>query len=178
MKQRSYLLLATPFLIVFVVACVCSGSGTTPTIVSTAAPDQPTTAADQPTAAVEPTSAPAQATTYNVGDVVQVKDQTIVMNSAEISNGILKANFTVENTGATNLTVSSVLSFTVKDNDGTKLEQDIFDCGGSGLDGDVLVGDKLRGDICWKVTTASPFKIYYQAELFDSASTVVWVVSQ
>ncbi len=38
-----------------------------------------------------PTSAPVTAQVYKVGDIVQIKDQTIVLNSAEIQNDILKA---------------------------------------------------------------------------------------
>jgi len=123
-----------------------------------------------------PNSAPAQVTTYKIGDLIQVGDGTIVLNSATIQNGILKANFTVENKGASDMNVSSMLSFSAKDNEGTKLEQEIFDCG-TGLDGKVLPNDKLKGDICYKGVTSTPVKIYYEAELFSSGA-VVWEITQ
>lgn len=122
-------------------------------------------------------SSSAQYQTYNIGDVVQIRDQTIVMNSAAVEGGILRANFTIENKGNTSTTISSLLSFEAKDSDGSKLEQEIFDCGSSSLDGDILPGDKLKGDICWKATTAAPFKIYYQANVFSSGA-IVWIVGQ
>ena len=123
-----------------------------------------------------PTSTPVTLQTYGVGDVIQVQEHTIVMNSAEISGGQLKANFTIENNGAEEITVSSLLSFEAKDDEGTKLDQEIFDCGSS-LDGSVLAGDKLKGDICWSGATTSSCKIYYEAELFGSGA-VVWRVEQ
>jgi hypothetical protein len=69
-----------------------------------------------------------------------------------------------------------MLSFTAKDSEGTKLEQEIFDCG-SGLDGKVLPGDKLKGNICWSGATTNTVKIYYEAELFSSGA-VVWEVTK
>jgi hypothetical protein len=97
------------------------------------------------------------------------------LNSAQNQGGILKANFTIVNKGSSDLNVSSLLSFDSKDNDGTKLESAMFDCGSSSLDGKILAGDKLKGDICWKSTSLAPFKIYYTAKLFGSGA-VVWEV--
>jgi len=111
---------------------------------------------------------------FEVGDLIEVKDHTIRLNSVEYQGTILVANFTIENLGSSDLGVSSMLSFSAKKNDGTKLEQEIFDCGTSGLDGSVLPGDRLRGDICW--SPASPddgIRIYYEASLFGQGA-VVW----
>lgn len=123
-----------------------------------------------------PTSAPPQVEVYKIGDVIQVGDQTIVLNSAEFQGNKLVANFTIQNKGSNDLTVSSMLSFTAKDSVGTKLEQNIFDCG-SGLDGKILPGDKLKGNICWNGATTNSVKIYYEAELFSSGA-VVWEVTK
>ncbi len=111
---------------------------------------------------------------YEVGNLIEVEDHTIRLNSVEYQDTVLVANFTVENHGSSDLSVSSMLSFSAKKEDGTKLEQEIFDCGTSGLDGSVLPGDKLRGDICW--SGANPddgIKIYYEASLFGEGA-VVW----
>jgi hypothetical protein len=121
------------------------------------------------------TSAPAQVTTYKIGDIVQVGDQTIVLNSAEFQGNTLHANFTVENKGTSDLTVSSLMSFSAKDSEGTKLDQD-YSCT-PGLDGKVLSGDKLKGNICWSGATTATVKIYYEAELFSSGA-VVWEISK
>jgi len=123
------------------------------------------------------TSAPPKVEVFKVGDIVEVDKHTIVLNSAEVKGGVVHANFTVENKDTSDLAMSSIMSFTAKDNEGTKLEQEIFDCGSSGLDGKVLPGDKLKGDICWKGAASFPVKIYYEASLFGSGA-VVWEVNQ
>jgi hypothetical protein len=123
-----------------------------------------------------PNSAPPQVTTYSIGDLIQVGDGTIVLNSASIQNGVLHANFTIENKGTSDMNVSSMLSFSAKDSEGTKLEQELFDCGSS-LDGKILPGDKLKGDICWTGLTTNSVKMYYEAELFSSGA-VVWEIEQ
>jgi hypothetical protein len=110
---------------------------------------------------------------YTIGDIIQLKDHTIVLNSVEFTGGILTANFTVENNSNTEMTVSSLLSFSARDDDGTKLEQEWM-CS-PGLDGSVLAGDKLRGNLCFKTTGIEPYKLYYEASLFGSGA-VVWQV--
>lgn len=112
---------------------------------------------------------------FQEGDVVEVQDHTITLNEATFQGNVLQASFTIENTGSEEVNVSSMLSIYAKKKDGTKLEQEIFDCGTS-LDGTVLPGDKLKGDICWK--GASPeagIRIYYETDLFGEGA-VVWDV--
>jgi hypothetical protein len=118
------------------------------------------------------TEAPPKVETYNAGDVIQVKDHTIVLNSTEFAGNLLKANFTVENKGSEDLNLSSMLHFTAKDDEGSKLEQEIFECDPL-LDGSTLPGDKTKGYVCWKTTGNAPYKVYYEASLFGSGA-VVW----
>lgn len=123
-----------------------------------------------------PTATAVTVQTYKIGDVIQVKDHTITLNSVDFSGNVLKANFTVENKGSSDLAVSSAMSFNAKDTEGTKLEQEIFECSPL-LDGKVLPGDKSKGNICWKGAVNGPFRIYYEASLFGSGA-VVWEVSK
>jgi len=59
--------------------------------------------------------------------------------------------------------------------DGTSLEQEFFDCGSS-MDGTIIPGDKLTGDICWIITNPEDgIKIFYEPNLFDEGA-VVWIV--
>jgi hypothetical protein len=129
-----------------------------------------------PSAAPEgtPSTAP-KVETYKPGDIVQIADHTIILNTAAVQAGQLKASFTIENKGAEDLAVSSLLSFTAKDSEGSKLELAFMDCGASSLDGKILPADKLKGDICWKAPGAGPYKIYYQADLFGSGA-IVWEI--
>jgi len=124
---------------------------------------------------VDTSDAQIKVNVYKVGDIVQINDQTVVLNSAEFLGNMYKANFTLENQGSTDLEVSSMLSFYARKRDGSSLEQEYFDCG-TPLDGSVIPGDKLRGDICW--TGANPgdgIKLYYKAGLFDEGA-VVWMI--
>lgn len=146
--------------VVFILACGTSNVGTQ---VGTSAPSSTNAPA-----------APPKTTIYKIGDVIEVDDHTIVLNSADITENVLKANFTLNNTGAEDENVSSLISFSAKDSDGVKLEESIFDCG-SAFGGKVLPGEKLRGDICWKTTAARPIRIYYEANLFGSGA-VVWEI--
>jgi|SRR5579859_428588 len=152
-----------PLLAVFAIAAagLACGSVNSGTVVGTSAPNS--------------TAVPVVLATNKVGDVVQIQDQTITLNSVQNQGGILKANFTIVNKGSSDLPVSSIISFDAKDNDGTKLELSMFNCGSGSLDGKILAGDKLKGDICWSSTKLTPFKIYYTAN-FLSSGAVVWEV--
>ena len=121
------------------------------------------------------TKAPAKVETYDVGDVIEVKGQTIVLNSVELTGKLLIANFTIENKSDGEFTVSTMLSFSAKDDEGTQLEEDIFDCDPS-LGGTILAGDKSKGNVCYETTGNAPYKIYYEAALFGSGA-VVWAVN-
>jgi len=114
---------------------------------------------------------------YKVGDIVQIKDHTIILNSASLQGSALRANFSIENMGAEEIAVSSIMSFDAKDSDGVTLEMDWFDCGASPLDGTVLTGDKLKGDICWSGATTNTVKIYYTTS-FLSSGAVVWEITE
>jgi len=130
---------------------------------------------DEKPAAPAATATKPTLTTYAVGDVIEVKDHTICLDSVEFQGDVLHALFSVENNGSEDLTVSSLMSFSATLPDGTKLEQEIFDCS-PGLDGSVLPGDKLKGNICWK-GAADTVRLYYEASLFGSGA-VVWEVTK
>jgi hypothetical protein len=168
-----------PIILLVLSMLACASSSNTGTKVDATKPsDNPTTSAvtqgqstDEPVEA-QATDAPKNET-FNVGDVVEVKGHRIALTGAAYANGILKANFLIDNTaGKEELAVSSMISFSAKSDDGTKLEQSIFDCG-TALDGKVLAGDKLKGDVCYKLATPGPVKIYYESALFSSGA-VIW----
>lgn len=111
--------------------------------------------------------------TQPIGTEVTLNGENIILNTAVINNGLLTANFTVKNTGTEELNVSSLMSFSARAADGTKLEQEIFDCG-TGPDGSVQPGDLIRGDICWSNASGGT-KIYYQSG-FLSSQYVIWII--
>lgn len=163
MKAKAiYLLL--PFALAVLVGAACASSNTGQKVGERSSSDgQAATAAPK-------------LTIYRVADVIQVQDHTIVLNSASMQGGLLTANFTIENTGNKELAISSLLSFSAKDSEGNKLEQALLDCPSGSLDGKVLPGDKLRGNICWKAPASGKVRIYYEAKLFGSGA-VVWEVN-
>lgn len=163
MKNSSRLLMVLVVLVAVALACAGSDDGNSGEVVGNATQ--------------VPTSPPAQAQTHAVGEIIQVQDHMIVLNSYEFQDNLLKANFTIENRGSEEITISSLLSFSARDNQGTQLEIEIFDCGTSSLDGSVLPGDLLRGDICWSGASTDTVKIYYEASLLSSGA-VVWEVSR
>jgi len=158
-------------------ALACGSPDVTPSVISTSPVTAPAIVISSFTPEPLPTDT-AKPSTYIIGDVIQLSDRTVVLNSAAIENNVLKANFTIENTGSEPISVSSIASFSVKDADGVKMEQEFFNCGTS-FDGNVIAGDKLKGDICWSLAQAKalPIKIYYQPQMFSADIIVVWVVN-
>jgi hypothetical protein len=119
-----------------------------------------------------------QIKTYQVGDLIEGNKHSIRLNSVEYQNSILRANFTVENHADTDVNMSSMLSFVAKKSDGTILEQEMFECGPSTLDGKVLPGGRLRGSICWSgANTEDEIKIYYEESLFGEGA-IVWEAAE
>jgi hypothetical protein len=113
-------------------------------------------------------------TFYKVGDVVQLQDRTITLNSVAFYKNGRQANFTIENKGSEGFYVTPAL-FSAQDGEGRQLPEEIMEevfnssCGPA-LVGQVLPGQILKGNICWKGATVYPVnKIYYHA--------VVWEVS-
>lgn len=177
-KHNHIIILVVGLLFLVSLACGSSNEGTKVTPVAVkATPTSPPVSGEAETAATPVATAPQAASAtamFEVGDLVEVGDHTIRLNEVAYQGDILIANFTIENTGNSDVNVSSLMSFSAKKADGTQLTQEIFDCDESALDGKVLPGDKLRGGICW--SGASPddgIRIYYQASLFGKGA-VVW----
>jgi len=122
------------------------------------------------------TPTPIKVKTFQAGDIVAVGDHTIVLNSTLVNGNRIQANFTIENKGKEDISFSTTLRFSAKDAEGTKLSQDIFDCG-TGLDSTILPGDKLKGDLCYDGAVNYPVRIYYTAELFGTGA-VVWEIAK
>jgi hypothetical protein len=167
-----------PIALILMVSLACGGTANTGTKVGEVGATQ-TSPSINPTKPIvqntpTPTSKPQNAV-YKVGDVIDLGDHMIAMYGAEYRGDMLDAKFIVGNTGDKEINLSSLLSFSAKNPDSTKLDIDIFDCGSS-LDGSMPPGDILRGEICW--TGAQPgVKVYYEASLFGTGA-VVWEVPE
>ena len=171
MKRKNLFFILLAVFAVFLASLAC-GSSNEGTVITPDTQDSAQT--EMPADVAEPEDNKPAYEIYEVGDLIEVKEHTIRLNSIEYQGSVLVANFTLENHGSSDLSVSSLLSFSAKKSDGTLLEQEYFDCGKSGLGGSVLPGDKLRGDICWSgANSGDDVKIYYESNLF-SQGAVVW----
>lgn len=159
MKKNNTIVIAISVLVISVLACGTATAGGQ--VVSTAGAPTPTTPPMQ---------------INNIGDVVQTGTQTITLNSAQITGGTVQANFTIENKGSESLVISSIISFEAKNSDGTQLNLEMS-CGSGSMNGTVLAGDKLKGDICWSGAITDSAKIYYTPELFGG-TVIVWEVKK
>ena len=171
MKHKN-LFFIFPAVIVLLLASLACGSSNEGTVITPAPQDL--SESEVSSDVTQPEEEKPAYEIYEVGDLIEVKEHTIRLNSIEYQGSVLVANFTLENHGSSDLNVSSILSFSAKKADGTSLEQEFFDCGNSALDGSVLPGDKVKGDICWSgANPDSEIKIYYESNLF-SQGAVVW----
>lgn len=194
MKRNHVIILAFSLLLFISLACGSSNEGTritpaaaqaTPaTVQTTPTPSwekgqtekprsNPTaTQTPQPTPTETPKPTPTLAV-FQMGDFILVGTHAIRLNSIQYHNGVLIADFLIENKGNSSSRVSSLMSFSARKQDGTSLDQEIFDCN-PGLDGQVLPGDRLRGKVCWlNARPEDGIRIYYEANLFGRGA-VIW----
>lgn len=111
---------------------------------------------------------------YAPGDVIQLADHRITLNSAEFSGDMLKLTYLIENTGTDALSVSSI-AFDARKQDGSRLQESMFDCD-SILGGKIPPNDKMLGSICYKGPFDGPVKVYYTPALFDD-QMIIWQVA-
>jgi len=108
------------------------------------------------------------------GEAVDVNGASITMNSGAVSRNTVKANFTVENKGSSDLVIDPATSFTVEaENEGEKVNMEVDPgCKSTQLAGTVPAGGTLTGDLCWRsdptLTWPATAKIKY--------GTAVWEV--
>ena len=81
----------------------------------------------------------------------------------------LLVDVTIENTGNEDLDISSIMSFELKDFDGNKGNYALLLTSiKSQLDGTVMSGDKLTGQIGYDVKEADEYNFYFNDSLLDS----------
>ena len=177
---------------ILAVCCLCilviaaaskSGSTSTPTTqaatsapVTKTAPTQPAEAS--PTvAAVPPTetqpAADATEAPGKIGDTSFSNGLEFTLNSGTIKDGVVHVNFTIINKDPKAIDISTLIEFSAKAEDGTKLKQQLLNCGPQ-VDGKLLPGDKVRGDICWSGLTSPTVMIYYMPYLGAQYDYAFW----
>lgn len=79
----------------------------------------------------------------------------------------LVIDVTIENTGSDELTISSIMSFDLRDSNGEKGSYAYLDAVTSQLDGTLMVGDILKGQIAFDVKDSESYNFYYLDSLID-----------
>lgn len=89
----------------------------------------------------------------------------------------LVIDLTIENTGDDELAVSSMMSFELKDENGEKGGYTfMLDAVSSQLDGSVMPGDLLKGQIAFDVKDSNTYNFYYLDSLLDDK--IKFVINQ
>ena len=123
---------------------------------------------------------------YKVGDVVKIGDYTFSVNSFEDNaasgneylkpkegNKFVKINLTIENNGKEKTAISTMLQMYLKDSEGTRFKQ-TFLMDQKQIDGELLAGDKIKGDVAYEVPKNSTgLKFYYNAAWLLDESIVI-----
>ena len=82
----------------------------------------------------------------------------------------LLIDLTIENTGSDELSVSSIMTFSLKDSSGEKGEYALLTNSiSSQLDGSIMAGDLLKGQIAFDVKESDKYYFYYQDSLADDS---------
>ncbi|MHC1770446.1 MAG: hypothetical protein AB9907_01695 [Flexilinea sp.] len=118
-----------------------------------------------------------QSGTFQIGSTIENDDRKVTFNSANISDKLIELNFTIENTGSSDIKIVSFLNFRAENNAGVDLTNDSFSCEGITIDGSVIPGGKLSGSVCFKTSEPAPYRVYYQPGWAASPDDFMWAVS-
>lgn len=132
------------------------------------------------------TSAPEQmASEYKVGDQVKSGDYVFSVNEVREDQGsqfvkpkagniFIVPNVTIQNNGKEKTIVSTLLQMSIKDSEGNKYTPALTQDATGKVDGELLAGDIIKGDVGYEIpTTAKGLKFYYQPEWLTGNTIVV-----
>jgi len=153
---------------------------------SSAAPAA-STAAKPSASSAAPAAAPKPSgpTTFKVGDVIKDGDLQVTVTKVQApfqstnefekpANGqYLVASVSMENTGAKPATVSSMLSFELRDTDGQTYNETIVSSAPKPPDGTIAPGDKLAGGLTFDVPTGKAYRLYFKDNVFSSGQAII-----
>lgn len=158
------LVLLVIFIAILGSCAVCLSGDSEPT-----APGTPPSTAPPP---VTPPVSQPSVITYQIGQKVDIGDGAYLkVESSQRQQSIVCVTVLIDNSaGSKDMSVSSMLSFKLKDSNGNQAEFDIFaECQHYPPDGTVLAGDKLRGSLGYNVSSLTgSLALYYQHDLLAS----------
>jgi hypothetical protein len=139
----------------------------------------------QPTSQTATTSQTQAATTYKVGDQIQSGEYIVSVNSVRKSSGsgyvkpkegsvYIIPNVTIQNNSKDKTTISSLLQMYIKDGEGNKYNPALTSDATGKVDGELLAGEKVKGDVGFEIpTTAKDLKFYYNAAWLTGQSITI-----
>ena len=151
----------------------------TPVLTNTPAPTSTAISAEpsgtqgpttQPTSG-QPTDLPDEIAA-EVGQVIQLPAQTIVLNNYVFQGELLTANFTIANTGDQPLQMNPQDYFEAWNFSGDELTLDETNCTPF-LSGSIDPGNSLNGMLCWQGPFGDGIEIYYDIP----ETSIVWTVT-
>ena len=128
-------------------------------------------------------TAAATQTAFKVGDQVKVGDLILVVSGVTSSDGTqfekskagqyLIVAVALQNNGTKAATVSSAISFELRDDGGQTYNETILSTAPKPPDGSIAPGDKLAGSLTYDVPKGKSFKLYFKNAIFGSGQTII-----
>jgi len=162
--------------ILFIIGAASGGSSKSQKVGENGQPSSPSTQ--------EPPSQPTNVT-YKVGDQIKSGDYVVSVNSVRKSTGsqfmkpkdgsvYIIPNVTVQNNSSDKTTISSLLQMYIKDSEGNKYSPALTTDATGKVDGELLGGEKVKGDVGFEVPkTATGLKFYYTAAWLTGQSITI-----
>ncbi len=114
--------------------------------------------------------------TSQIGDMITRSDRSTTLLTAVIDDSRLEVNFSIRNTGASDIQISSFLNFRAENAAGKDLINDSFSCNHPAINGTIQPNSELSGSVCFKILEPAPYKVYYQPGLGPSTDDMVWQI--
>jgi hypothetical protein len=126
--------------------------------------------------------------TFAIGDVIQIGDSTLTVNSADevpgstynkpdTGNKFIVVDLTIQNNSSDSAAISSLLQMSLKDSTGQKYEVDLMAqvaSGGTSPDGELAPGEKVRGQVAFQVPEdATGLVFVFDADVFGTGKVFV-----
>jgi hypothetical protein len=129
-------------------------------------------------------SATPQQSVFQVGQAVKVGNSMIFTVTAVQSSAgtdfekpqkgqFLVVNVSLQNISSKSQTVSSILSFELRDGSGQSYNETILSTAPKPPDGEIAPNDKLAGGLTFDVPKPQSFKLYFKNDVFGSGAVVV-----
>jgi Domain of unknown function (DUF4352) len=183
--QKKLIIIPLGLILLFAIIGSMGGSKTDKKIgeVATAGTSMPATVNN---ATSQTPAAPALKASYKVGDIIEVNKFVIKVNSVNQNadsgnpytkpkdgNKFVTVDITLENKGETKETVSSFINFYIKNAEGEKGTSQ-FLSSLKPVDGELLAGDKIKGELAYEIAANSKgLKLYYNPTFLFGKSIVV-----